>query len=98
MSTDLRIVRDHPVNLLTDWYAPQAAGPQGERAFLDTARVLRSYEEKNAVTFAALDNDALDQVREAFSNLHNGAWSEQSDWSKAMQLAEAVSALLGMDD
>jgi len=73
MSTDLTTVRDHPAAIL----ANEAKDPAGSVHLL-------MYEVDHNVTFAALDNDALAAVREAYE------FAPQSD------LASAVCDLLGL--
>jgi hypothetical protein len=73
MSTDLTTVRDHPAAIL----ANEAKDPAGSVHLL-------MYEVDHKVTFAALDNDALDAVRTAYAADDN------------TELAGAICDLLGL--
>lgn len=92
MSTDLLTVHDHPVNVLREgmkaWDYIPFSGP---------ATVIRTYEKEHDVTFAALDNDALQEVREAY-NTFLDAQDGYIPPRGGSDLANAISALLGLDD
>lgn len=82
MSTDLTTVRDHPARLLDE----------------DAAGVLRDYEATNDVTFAALDNDVLANVREFYEGVRVFRHDESQRVYVLEYLAGAVSELLGLED
>lgn len=77
MSTDLTTVRDHPAAIL----ANEAKDPAGSVHLL-------LYEVHHNVTFAALDNDALAAVREAY---------ERDDLASLLEFRSAVCDLLGLE-
>jgi DNA polymerase III psi subunit len=93
---DLRNVYDHPANVLASKAAESRthfnhADAWGLRRAAD---VLRDYELKKDVTFAALDNEILEQVREA----QKECWvlSDHPEFSEAAEkLVSAVDSLLG---
>lgn len=76
MATDLKTAKDHPANILRDNHTEYGA-----------AEDLRDYEEANDVTFAALDNQTLQRIREAYE----GVIDDEA-------LIAAVRDLLGLDD
>lgn len=108
MPLDLTRVKDHPSRVLD---RITYDGPKGEsetqtqfalrlvRAanIEEAATALASYEGEHNVTFAALDNDALAAVREAYAAGEDATGIV--DVSTAHQaLRDAVNALLGLDD
>jgi len=100
MSTDLTTVKDHPATLLREHYAPQqvAIGNIDDADGLVIAgRVLNDYERVNNVTFAALDNDALAAVREAYTEVEGLPFGAQRHQALD-DLAAAVRDLLGLAD
>lgn len=84
MSIDLKAVPDHPATLLNQF--------GGTR---DAVAILRAHEEEKEVTFAALDNDALIAVREAYEALMT---SDVLMGAPVQALTSAVNDLLGMAD
>lgn len=97
MSTDLTTVRDHPATLLRkvaeDVVTMSATRRHGMK---DAAEVLDLHENLNGVTFAALDNDALAAVREAYAEFLTGEGDYQ--YIGGGPLADAVRDLLGLAD
>jgi len=108
-SIDLKKVNDHPATLLERGF-PQPPSPTNDdgpdiASFIGAsmgahwvgkaASELRKYEDVNNVTFAALDNDALADVRHAYDLLTSGfvddVWKVQGD------LLSAINSLLGLD-
>lgn len=91
MATDLAVIHDHPATLLSQ----QAS--LGSDTYADgmatAASFLRGYERTGGVTFAALDNDALSAVKEAWEALGPSAFL-----SPVSDLHSAVQALLGLGD
>ena len=87
-SIDLKKVNDHPGTLL------RKHGSPGEIS----AELLRQYEDANGVTFAALDNDALADVRTAYDRLTGG---DTHGWVNIERIQRdllvAVDSLLGLD-
>ena len=73
--TDLTTARDHPAVVLT------------HSGFSDAADVLYNYEREGDVTFAALDNSALEAVVEAYE-----------DGTDPSEFISAVVDLLGLGD
>lgn len=89
MPTDLTAVRDHPAAILAA--IPQGASPQPTG--LLAALALLEHEERHGVTFAALDNDALASVREAYDALDN----TEPTFEQVRDLARSVADLLGLE-
>ena len=84
MPTDLTKVNDHPVPLIgKEWPA--------------AADFLRWYEQGKGVTFAALDNDALARVREAYA-LDVAARTPEEMFTANADLVGAGRDLLGLED
>lgn len=99
MSADLRTQRDHPAALLQA-EADRLSRPEVHRGTIThpgewsrAADLLRQHEAMHQVTFAALDNDTLARVREAYEHPH-----ETSAFRAGDDLADAVRDLLGLDD
>jgi len=100
MSTDLTTVKDHPATLLRKHYAPiQASLGNDTEAVIYTSagNALSNYEQVNNVTFAALDNDALTAVREAYERVVNSNPGYLRD-NAEIDLTDAVRDLLGLAD
>lgn len=57
---------------------------------------LRAYEIENGVTFAALDNDALAEVREAYAEFQDARGDHE--YRGGVRIADAINSLLGLDD
>jgi hypothetical protein len=98
MSTDLKTVHDHPATLLEQRKRMVVVTNTTPEQALAAAKALRAYERNEKVTFAALDNDALQAVREAYAEtrLDRGIGGLSGEgWS---DLADAVNALLGLED
>lgn len=97
---DLKTVYDHPAVILEDFdeFAVPTDGPRA------CAGLLRKWEAKHGVTFAALDNDALRDVREAYSRKTDayGIGAEEShaylESCRLADLESAINDLLGLDD
>lgn len=91
MTTDLKAVPDHPVNVLREgmktWDYIPFSGP---------ATVIRTYEKEHDVTFAALDNVTLEMVRKEYEEFLTGAGD--INYIGGQGLADAVRDLLGLDD
>lgn len=85
MATDLTTARDHPAALLD-----AAANPY-------PASILWKYERDNGVTFAALDNDALAAVREAYARMQEAPRNSGDRNLARIDLADAVADLLGLE-
>jgi hypothetical protein len=98
MATDLTTVHDHPATLLFKWAEGQHTAERHD-AVESMAYCLESYQEEREVTFAALDNDALAAVREAYlgysttSRFDSGRKASYAD-----DLASAINGLLGLDE
>jgi len=92
MTLDLTTVNDHPATLLTHRYYDGNT----QAAFHMAAAVLERHETEHNVTFAALDNDALAAVREAYDDLY-----PENDPPRAARavadLVSALNSLLGLD-
>lgn len=98
MSTDLTTVKDHPATLLRKHYAPiQASLGNDTEAVVYTSagNALNNYEQVNNVTFAALDNEALAAVREAYAEAEDLPFGAQRHQALD-DLAAAVRDLLGL--
>ena len=67
MSTDLKTVQDHPAAILRKGPTGGIALPTANAMREHAATMLDRYEAQHNVTFAALDNDALKAVREAYA-------------------------------
>lgn len=100
MSIDLKTVSDHPVRILDEWLDSLPSGGSGhqERAGgIRAVEVLRAHEITESVTFAALDNDALKEVREAYFEFSQGSSADgTTDGGNGLYLA--IDALLGLSD
>lgn len=85
MATDLRHVGDHPSVLLDENHPMQAL-------------LLRIHERGHDVTFAALDNEALKDVREAYAQSLGGYHPTVGEIARNLRdLMDAVDRLLGME-
>jgi selenocysteine lyase/cysteine desulfurase len=93
MNTDLTKVQDHPATVLRTEATTHSITSS---VYITGAETLESYEKEHGVTFAALDNDALEAVREAHEAFHN-ADSADSYQVAATSLADAVRDLLGLE-
>ncbi len=98
---DLKNAPDHPAKILTkavEGYGPTSATRIGH---IVAAHALRAHEDMENVTFAALDDEDLDNVRTDYTNLreallhHN---NEPAIWLAADNLADSIRDLLGLDD
>jgi len=101
MSTDLTTVKDHPATLLRKHYAPiQASLGNDTEAVIYTSagNALSNYEQVNNVTFAALDNDALSAVREAYETAADTPFGSEKEADALRDLYGAVRDLLGLAD
>jgi hypothetical protein len=83
MPTNLTTVRDHPAAIL-----------QADN-FQYAARSLTDYEVEHKITFAALDNDALAEVRAQYAI---DPFDAPSTVGLLNDLRAAVNSLLGLDD
>lgn len=106
MTLDLKTVNDHPATLLERGFPkPDPDNDKDLFGFVgasvaahwvgEAARALRTYETHHNVTFAALDNDALAQVREAYDGLYS-ADPLRADLAVG-DLVSALCSLLGLD-
>ena len=96
MPTDLNTVKDHPAQILNDRDASLTTDDGRMPDDLEyAANVLRAYESNNNVTFAALDNDALAVLRDAYEGVVNqqGYISRE----RVSALLSAIDGLLGME-
>lgn len=94
MSTDLTTVPDHPAAVLAN-HPTLDAVTRGE-----SAAVLRTYEQRHGVTFAALDNDALAALRAAWAmpeDAQNDA-GRQQQVERWAAIEDAARDLLGLED
>lgn len=92
MAIDLSAVRDHPARIIREY-----AGDFVEEVTINGAAAhLEAYEAREGVTFAALDNDALEEVREEYAKVRDLACD--MNYFGAQRLADAVNSLLGLDD
>lgn len=97
MPTDLTKVSDHPATLLET--RPSGVPALDIPRILTDAAFLRNYERLMSVTFAALDNDTLAAVREAYS--YFSPRSQHFDYvpvAAVLWLLTALDALLGLED
>jgi hypothetical protein len=111
MSVDLTTAPDHPVRVLADWLdglpPTHHERPGGYRC----QEVLSAHEREKGVTFAALSNDALQRIREAWDGLGELADAADPDDPETVQandarvdahyrseILAAVKDLLGLDD
>jgi len=109
-SIDLKKVNDHPATLLERAF-PQPPSPTNDdgpdiASFVGASigahwvgkavSELRQYEDTNNVTFAALDNDALWDVREAYDRL-TGGFVKDIKKAQVIDLLTAIDLLLGLD-
>lgn len=87
----LNTVHDHPAVLLL------AAGETDLASSVarDAATILRDYEASHSVTFAALDNDALAEVRKAYDLLIGGG--SKNEGLIMADLVNGIRDLLGLD-
>ena len=90
MATDLTKVNDHPAALL------ETGNLNDVKTEVDAARALRRYEQDRGVTFAALDNEALARVREAYDRANTVRTDDRE--SALSDFQDAVSDLLGLSD
>ena len=96
-STDFTTVRDHPAVLLDTKSLQHAAENPGTRCSEDAAHLamaadlLRAYETKHGVVFAALDRDALQAVQDAYEATEGSSLT--SPWGP---FVSAVTDLLGL--
>lgn len=116
MTTDLKNIYDHPAVLL-DAEAERLSLPEVHGGTItyppvvrEAAALLRSYEREHNVTFAALKNDTLERVREAYlretrPTNPTGLTAQEYDDEWAVNyghanddLRLAVRDLLGLDD
>lgn len=90
MPTDLTTVQDHPAIVLR---TSAVRDGDADHPHLAAIRALRSYEGNHKVTFAALDNETLKDVRDRYHAL---------DRARSIQATgdfeQAVSDLLGLSD
>lgn len=94
MSTvNLSTTYDHPAVLL-DGAANSGPYPTGQVS----AAFLRIYEKDHSVTFAALHNDALAAVREAYEATQAESPDAHTNYQRASDLASAVRDLLGLEE
>lgn len=94
MATDLTKVQDHPTALLRKAAEEShylKGTPVAQSAFKAAADTLKEHEKENGVTFAALDNEALARVAEAYETYRD-------DVEHPGVLASAIADLLGLDD
>lgn len=96
---DLSKAPDHPAVLTRANAERQAAsGNLGTSAVLNRwADDLALYQARRGVTFAALDNDALANVREAYERTQASDWRTTDHEVAIDDLIIAVQALLGLD-
>jgi hypothetical protein len=96
MATDLATVKDHPATIIDRL---REHSTTGFRSFSQAASHLRDFERRESVTFAALDNDALAAVREAYAAFseHTGEIT-QDEINALITLRRAVADLLGLED
>lgn len=89
----LSMAKDHPAVLLAEDsdYSDSELAPSVAR---DAANVLRNYEASRSVTFAALNNQALAEVRRYLAEVKRNAKDEQ--YVAAVPLADLVEDLLNM--
>ena len=86
MPIDLKRCSDHPAAIIDDFNE----AVNGCKLFPTTvANELRQYERDNGVTFAALDNDMLAEVKREYDRYVMG---------KTNALGAAIDALLGLED
>lgn len=87
---DYRAANDHPINVLNANAAEafKISGPEAEygRAYSTAATRLYGYELENDVTFAALDNETLRALVDAYEN--------EDEWL----VKRLVGDLLGLND
>lgn len=86
MPTDLTNVYDHPAVILEEDCYPVVAGR------------LRYYEITHGVTFAALDNEALQDVRAAYEQLAATSLDPAEIIWAAQELKRTIACLLGLED
>lgn len=98
MSTDLNAVKDHPATILSALADTLIEGGWVRATVADTANVLREYEQEHAVTFAALDNDALAAVRDAHALVERSDLGSVQRVRALSALYLAVGGLLGLGD
>lgn len=105
MTTDLKVARDHPATLLESSDAPsKPAEPFSDFEFTereynsgvsDAAEFLRNYEYQHGVTFAALDNDVLQSVRNSYARIAQAVTLPQANMERE-EFIHAVAELLGL--
>ena len=97
MATDLKAVKDHPAQILHD-RDPSLIRDDGKDlgSVRYAANILWAHESNNNVTFAALDNDAIKAVREAYEQI--AACDGYVSWLRLQALMSAIDGLLGMGE
>lgn len=100
MPTNLHTVKDHPANIIDDHageLAKRLDSGSAPEIYQRVATVLRAVEVDRDVTFAALDNQALANVREDYA-----AWSDaigvDAKARAANRFVYTVIDLLGLAD
>lgn len=100
MATDLTKVNDHPVTLLrkhAEEHHRRLNHPALAAAVESAAETLRAHEQEHGVTFAALDNEALSRVAEAYERVSTSGPGYKQDFAE-VDLADAIRDLLGLGD
>lgn len=94
---DLTNAYDHPARVLEDVATKRLSSGEIKLPTVAVVAVaitdLREYEAENDVTFAALDNETLLEVRRAYRALDGDTTMKSTNEFEA-----AVAALLGLDD
>lgn len=92
MSTDLARVNDHPAAVL------ERQANVTQMVAHTAAEALREYEQEKKVTFAALDNDTLAIVRQAYENVQMLPSGLTAYMASQRELNQAIGDLLGLED
>jgi len=92
---DLKNAKDHPMRvLLTEGEKHlYAASPEIMVGFIGAGGCLVTYEDEHNLTFAALDNDGLNALKEAYEN-----YAAAPGQYNAQEVVDIVKDLFGLGD
>jgi hypothetical protein len=98
MSVDLTTAPDHPVRVLADWLDQLPPVHQERPGGYRCQEVLSAHEREKGVTFAALDNGALQHLQETYEKHIDTPYVMDMSPAALRDLLDAVRDLLGLED
>lgn len=100
---DLSKAYDHPVQVLRKYLesvnrAEAFSAELKKLSAQDACQVLEAYEKEHDVTFAALDNETLAALKEAYWRDADPDFDESLSERRRMDIENAIDRLLGLED